>query len=165
MLGLLGGQQQPGASNLPGREYATLFWIFSIDDCSPEIVGARNEPEDKLRQLGQLEATVMQRVWDWNRPTSVREVVEHLQRDRPIAYTTILTVLDNLHRKGFVTRHKNGRAYLYAAVLTREQHTARLLEAILDSESNREGTLLHFVGQMTTEQLDELRAAIDSLED
>ena len=57
-----------------------------------------------MRQMGQLEAAVMHRLWDWDRPASVREVVDDLQRERKIAYTTVMTVLDNLHRKGLVHR-------------------------------------------------------------
>lgn len=102
----------------------------------------------------------MQTLWDWDRPASVREVVEHLQATRTIAYTTVLTVLDNLHGKNLVQRHKQGRAYLYAATLSREAHTASLLEQVLATSSNRGGALLHFVGQMSGEELAQVRAAL-----
>lgn len=72
-----------------------------------------------MKQMGQLEAAVMHRLWDWDRPASVREVVDDLQRERKIAYTTVMTVLDNLHRKGLVHRQKQGRAYVYTAVMSR----------------------------------------------
>ncbi|NEE08898.1 BlaI/MecI/CopY family transcriptional regulator, partial [Streptomyces sp. SID7499] len=54
------------------------------------------------RQLGDLEDAVMTRVWQWNRPVTVREVLEDLQQERSIAYTTVMTVMDNLHQKGWV---------------------------------------------------------------
>ena len=50
-----------------------------------------------MRQLGQLEAVVMDLVWAKNGPVSVREVLEDIQRERPLAYTTVMTVMDNLH--------------------------------------------------------------------
>ncbi|WP_227487036.1 BlaI/MecI/CopY family transcriptional regulator [Nocardioides malaquae] len=120
---------------------------------------------DRVRQLGQLEAAVMQTLWDWDRPASVREVVEHLQSTRDIAYTTVMTVLDNLHGKDLVRRHKEGRAYLYTATLSREAHTASLLGQVLSTSTNRGGALLHFVGQLSDEELAQVRAALAALED
>ncbi|EFL33905.1 conserved hypothetical protein [Streptomyces viridochromogenes DSM 40736] len=61
--------------------------------------------------MGELEDAVMSRVWKWNRPVTVREVLEDLQKERSIAYTTVMTVLDNLHQKGWV-RRKAGRPCL-----------------------------------------------------
>jgi predicted transcriptional regulator len=84
-----------------------------------------------MRQLGQLEAVVMHRLWEWARPVSVREVVDDLQQQREIAYTTVMTVMDNLHRKGLVAREKDGRAYRYTAAMSREDHAAGLLEDVL----------------------------------
>lgn len=116
-----------------------------------------------MKQLGQLEATVMQRLWEWDRPVAVREVVADLQKARTIAYTTVMTVLDNLHGKGFVAREKDGRAYLYVATLTREAHTAGLMEDALSRAGDRGAALLHFVGQMSDDEVADLRSALDGL--
>lgn len=118
-----------------------------------------------MKQLGQLEATVMQRLWDWDRPVAVRDVLEDLQKSRAIAYTTVMTVLDNLHNKGFVRREKDGRAYLYAATLTREAHTATLLEQVLSESPDRSAALLHFVGHMSEDEVADLRSALASIND
>lgn len=114
-----------------------------------------------VRGLGQLEAAVMQRLWDWGRPVAVREVLEDLQRERELAYTTVMTVLDNLHTKGLVAREKSGRAYLYAPTSSREQHTAGLLDEVLtQSSGDRSAALLHFVGQLSAEEIADLREAL-----
>src|SRR5258706_88785 len=63
-----------------------------------------------MRQLGELEAVIMDRLWTWGRPALVREVVDDLHRDRPLAYTTVMTVMENLHRKGWLRREGGGRA-------------------------------------------------------
>ena len=115
-----------------------------------------------MRQLGDLEAVVMDRLWSWARPVVVREVLEDLQRDRRIAYTTVMTVLDNLHRKGHVEREKDGRAYRYRAAQTREQHTAQLMDQLLSSTPDRGAVLLYFVGTMPAEEIARLREALDS---
>lgn len=107
----------------------------------------------------------MERLWRWDRPAPVREVLEDLQRDRQIAYTTVMTVLDNLHRKGMVMREKNGRAYVYRPTRSRESHTAELMEQVLARTSNRGGALLRFVEQMSEDEIAELRGALSKIED
>ena len=63
-----------------------------------------------MRQFGELEAVIMHRLWAWGRPALVREMVDDLQKDRQIAYTTVMTVMDNLYRKGWLRRRRDGRA-------------------------------------------------------
>lgn len=115
-----------------------------------------------MAHLGQLEAAVMDRLWSWDHPVSVRAVLEDLQKDRPLAYTTVMTVLDNLHRKGMVLREKSGRAYVYRPTRSRETHTAELMEQVLAGTNDRGGALLRFVEQMSVDEIDELRSALDS---
>jgi predicted transcriptional regulator len=115
-----------------------------------------------VRQLGQLEAVVMARLWATDEPVSVRDVVEDLRREREIAYTTVLTVLDNLRRKGMVSRTKHGRAYRYRPRRTREEHAAALMEEVLADSENRQVTLLYFVEQMSPEEIARLRDALDA---
>ena len=52
-------------------------------------------------------------LWVRRAPTSVRDVHEELARSRSIAYTTVMTVLDRLSKKGIVARSLDGRAWLY----------------------------------------------------
>jgi predicted transcriptional regulator len=63
-----------------------------------------------MRQLGELEGVIMDRLWDWGRPALVREVLDDLRKDRPLAYMTVMTVMENLHRKGWLRRDRDGRA-------------------------------------------------------
>ena len=51
-----------------------------------------------MRQLGDLEAAVMDRIWRRNRPVLVRDILDDLNTDRTLAYTTVMTVMDKLHR-------------------------------------------------------------------
>ena len=106
----------------------------------------------------------MERLWRWDRPAAVREVLEDLQRDRQLAYTTVMTVLDNLHRKGMVLREKSGRAYVYRPTRSRESHTAELMEQVLARTSDRGGALLRFVEQMSEVEVAELRGALEKIE-
>lgn len=73
----------------------------------------------KIRNtLGPLELQVMEIIWE-NKKVAVREVVETLRHKKPIAYTTIMTVMDNLYKKGFLTREKVKKSYYYFPVAKR----------------------------------------------
>lgn len=102
----------------------------------------------------------MARLWETDGSWSVREVVEDLRTDRQIAYTTVLTVLDNLHSKGYVDRVKQGRAFRYSARASREAHAAELMGEVLADTPDRAAALLHFVEHIPTEDLVRLRAAL-----
>ncbi len=102
----------------------------------------------------------MTRVWEWNRPVTVREVLEDLQKERSIAYTTVMTVLDNLHQKGWVRREAEGRAYRYEAVSTRAAYSAALMNEAWSTSDNPAAALVAFFGMMSPEQRNALRDAV-----
>ncbi|MFG3156902.1 BlaI/MecI/CopY family transcriptional regulator [Streptomyces sp. NPDC048219] len=112
------------------------------------------------RPLGELEDAVMTRVWKWNRPVTVREVLEDLQQERPIAYTTVMTVLGNLHQKGLVRRQPEGRAYRYEAVSTRAAYAAALMNDAWSQSDNPAAALIAFFGMLSEEQHQALSDAI-----
>ncbi len=106
----------------------------------------------------------MTRVWKWNRPVTVREVLEDLQQERSIAYTTVMTVLDNLHQKGWVRREAEGRAYRYEAVSTRAAYAAALMNEAWSQSDNAAAALVAFFGMMSEEQRRALRDAVRIVE-
>ena|SRR5438067_10765301 len=73
---------------------------------------------DRRRDFGHLELGIMEILWKQGE-SNVREVAEQL--DRPLAYTTVMTTLDRLFKKGLLTRRKSERAFLYAPVLSRQE--------------------------------------------
>ncbi|MFJ5922259.1 BlaI/MecI/CopY family transcriptional regulator [Kitasatospora sp. NPDC092948] len=113
-----------------------------------------------VRQLGELENDIMTRVWQWNRPVTVREVLQDLRSEREIAYTTVMTVLDKLYRKGWVRRERAGRAYRYEPVSSREAYTAALMNDAWATSDNPAAALVHFFGMMSPEQREWLRDAL-----
>ncbi|GAA2231672.1 MULTISPECIES: BlaI/MecI/CopY family transcriptional regulator [Kitasatospora] len=113
-----------------------------------------------VRQLGELENDIMTRVWQWNRPVTVREVLQDLQSERDIAYTTVMTVLDKLYRKGWLRREQVGRAYRYEPVSSREAYTAALMNDAWATSDNPAAALVHFFGLMSPEQREALRDAL-----
>lgn len=117
-----------------------------------------------MRGFGELEAVIMQLVWDHGGPVTVRELFDELQQERVIAYTTVMSTMDNLHRKGWLERVKEGKAYRYAATASREEYSARLMrEALADGGTNTEAVLSHFVAAMDGEDSELLRAVVKRL--
>lgn len=113
-----------------------------------------------VRPLGELENEVMTRLWQWNRLVTVREVLEDLQREREIAYTTVMTVMDKLFQKGWLRREQQGRAYRYAPVSTREAYSAALMNDAWETSDNPAAALVHFFGMMSPEQQEALGDAL-----
>ena len=113
-----------------------------------------------MRPFGELEAAVMDCLWSRAAPASVRDVLGELQTSKPLAYTTVMTVLDNLHRKGAVTREMSGRAWLYEPSCTREQHTALMLRDVLGAGGDRKAALMHFVSELDPDDIAGLTAAV-----
>ena len=64
------------------------------------------------KSLGPLEEQVMKIIWNENK-TTVRDIVNIINKKKPIAYTTVMTVMDNLYKKGFLTRKKIKKPYYY----------------------------------------------------
>jgi predicted transcriptional regulator len=115
----------------------------------------------RSRGFGDLEAVIMDRIWDRGaETTTVRDIFDELATEREIAYTTVMSTMDNLHGKGWLAREKDGKAYRYWPTLTREQHSARLMRDALDGGGRSELVLNHFVEQIGPEESARLRAAL-----
>lgn len=116
-------------------------------------------------QLGELQRAVLEALWSHGDST-VQEVAEQLGPERKLAYTTVLTTLQNLAKAGWVTHEKSGRAYVYSPTRTRDQASSKsissfvkrvfggnsklMLQALLDSD------------ELSADELLELRKLIDA---
>lgn len=116
-------------------------------------------------RFGPLEWRVLECLWQRPEPGSVRD----LQPQFPeIAYTTLMTTLDRLFRKGVLTRVKRGRAFLYETALTRpEFESARAADALRTAIASDEASLtplmsffVDAVSERDSELLDELEALV-----
>jgi predicted transcriptional regulator len=73
---------------------------------------------DQPFSLGRLESRLMQILWSRGE-SNVRDVIQQL--DRPLAYTTVMTTLDRLYKKGLLDRRMPERAFLYSTRMSREE--------------------------------------------
>ena len=85
-----------------------------------------------LHGLGDLQAAVMEFVWDRGEAT-VAEVASHLARRRTVVYTTVLVAMQKLEKKGWLTHRVAGRAYVYRPARSRASAQAGLVAELLDA--------------------------------
>ena len=115
--------------------------------------------------MGPLEIAVMEILWERGE-SNVHDVVEKL--GRPLAYTTVMTTLDRLYKKGWLARHKADRAFRYAPRQTRRewerQRTGEFVNGFLEGPHSAGelliSCLVEAVGQKDEALLDELERKI-----
>lgn len=105
------------------------------------------------RTMGPLEAEVMEVVWQ-KQEASVRDVYQVFSKRREIAYTTVLTVLRNLNRKGMLHRRRENGGYLYSPSLSRKDFVQSRVGEIMDLLLDRfpGPTLAHLLTRMERER-------------
>ena len=104
-----------------------------------------------MTRLGSLERAVMDVLWEAGAAMSVHDLVDALT-DRDLAYTTVLTVVTNLHKKQFLGREKISRAYRYFPLQSREEATSQTLRQVLDASGDSTAVLMHFARMVTPEE-------------
>ena len=112
--------------------------------------------------IGSLEADILSVVWEKDR-TTVRAVYETLRERRTIAYTTVMTVMNNLVKKHLLTQDKSGIAYVYAPAIPGREVARTVLESVVhkligDQTGVAVAMLLGIDKDLTPAQTDELRA-------
>jgi predicted transcriptional regulator len=126
---------------------------------------ARAGKSDQHFSLGRLEFRLMQILWARGE-SNVRDVVQELAR--PLAYTTVMTTLDRLYKKGLLDRRMPDRAFLYSARFTREEWDRRQAETVFagflagphPSHELLLSSFLDAVGEHDSRLLDELEKKI-----
>ena len=118
--------------------------------------------------LGDLERSVMDVLWglEEDQEVTVRDVHDALSATRDVAYTTVMTVMDRLARKGMTLQRKEGRAYTYRARASRAEMTADLMRGTLSDlgSGEREPALVAFVEDASAEDVAALRRALAALD-
>ncbi len=147
--------------------------------------GFRRPREIASDALGRLERLVLEEIWrraeiqgpnqsfaqeklgsqgrsEVQREISVRDI--YVSFDRRVAYTTLMTTLDRLYKKGLLSRRKSGRAFLYSAQVTREEFEQGIAADVIDGLLGRGAhgvepvlaCIVDTVSQNDRELLDEL---------
>lgn len=98
----------------------------------PTITSKGFSPDKRgtAQVLGELQTAVMEILWKES-PLSVTEVEHKLQKKREIAHTTVLTILDRMHGKGFLLREKQGKAFVYSPRYSKEEFERGVAQEVL----------------------------------
>ena len=112
--------------------------------------------------IGSLEAEILAVVWEQGQ-TSVRRVYETLRERRQIAYTTVMTVMNNLVKKHLLTQDRSSIAYIYEPAIPGREVARTVLVSVVDRLLGGQNNvaisqLLDLDQELTVEQVDELRA-------
>jgi len=126
------------------------------------VEGSGQAEGDGMARFGDLEAAIMDVVWAAAGPVRVRQVSDELNRDRPLAFNTVQTVMENLYYKGWLERRKDGRAYWYEPARSRDDYAAELLAEALSAAGDRTATLVRLVGDLQPGEAARLRAVLDA---
>jgi predicted transcriptional regulator len=122
-----------------------------------KLLAVRPNHRDLRFALGDLEAVVLRQLWETKKPLSVRESQAVIGKTRPVAVTTVATILDRLYRKRLVSRQltkDGGPHYLYKAKVTEEQFGQAVVENVM-------GGLLQSFNDVTVAYLAERMGASD----
>lgn len=117
------------------------------------------------RPMGELEAAVMDLLWDRGGWATAGDVHQGLANDtdsRQLAYTTVLTVLSRLWQKERLERRRDGRAHVYRPVNSREEDMATRMGELLAGARDRPLALSHFVGELSEDDRAELQRMLAS---
>ncbi|CAB4612123.1 unannotated protein [freshwater metagenome] len=111
------------------------------------------------RPLGSLESDVLEVLWQSSEPLTPADVLDRLDSD--LAYTTVMTVLGRLWRKGLASRTKAGRAFAYSAAMSEADLSADRMRKALDASSDSLATMSHFLDGLDTAQQRHLRELLE----
>ena len=111
--------------------------------------------------IGSLEAEILAIVWEKKR-TTVRDVYETLRERRVIAYTTVMTVMNNLVKKNLLTQDRSNIAYLYTPAIPGDEVANTILDSVVERLMRNQANLAvsHLLGlrkDLSPEQLAELK--------
>lgn len=84
----------------------------------------------KAASLGELEKEVMDILWE-HKNCSARDVLNRLQKERSLAYTTVATILQRLFDKGLVKRNDDKSGFIYSPKLSKESYSKNIAQSFL----------------------------------
>ncbi len=111
---------------------------------------------------GELEARLMDIVWSHPAAMTPRDVHDVLaRRHQSLAYTTVMTILVRLWKKGMLEREAQGRAFAYRPVASRDEWAAQRMHELLRGSGDRTAALTHFARSIDRREAAQLRKALE----
>jgi len=108
-----------------------------------------------------LEMKIMDIVWDAGTGLTPGEVRDRMGVEHQVAYTTVMTVMVRLLKKGRLARTRRGRAYSYEPTENRAEYVARRMEELLHAAGDRSTALARFLENLSASERHDVRRALD----
>lgn len=117
------------------------------------------------RVLGDIEKSVMDVIWNKDESTG-REIFEEVEKEKNLAFTTVLTVMDRLMKKGLIKRMKKGKLFVYTASMSKDdfvrQVSQEVLQGIFDiSSSSAASSFVDILYKTSPDEIDSLTRLIE----
>jgi predicted transcriptional regulator len=109
--------------------------------------------------MGALEAQILTYLWAADRPLTPREVLDGIDLD--LAYTTVLTILTRLWKKGLADREQHGRVFAYRPKIAEADYVAGAMHRELDRARDQAAVLASFVGKLPKKDVRLLRELLE----
>ena len=117
-----------------------------------------------IHDLGELQKAIMETVWELGEATT-RQVLERVSRKKPLAYTSVLSIMQRLENTGWLKHREEGRTYVYQAACSRDEECCRSLRKFIDRVFHGDSALVfqHLIEDenLSDEELESLRKLID----
>ena len=109
------------------------------------------------------ELEVLQVIWDQG-PCTVREVMNVLNKQRPRAYTSVMSLMETMARKGLLYQKARGRAFVYSSKISRKKALSGMVKDLLNRafDGSASALVAHLLDHSSPsgEELDEIRRSI-----
>lgn len=115
----------------------------------------------RRRGMGELEGAVMSALWDGDDWMTPRQVLERLDLDPPVVYSTVMTILRRLWKKGIVTRQRSGKAFAYRPVQGQGEQVAARMAELLEATDDPVAALTHFLASLDARRRRQLRKILE----
>lgn len=118
------------------------------------------------RQPTPAELAVLNVIWEQG-PVTVRQVHTELKQSKPMGYTTVLKIMQIMHKKGLVKRDEGARAHIYTATSGAHSTRGQLLRDMVKRAfgGSRSGLILHALEEdVSAQEIAEIRKVLDQLD-
>lgn len=116
-----------------------------------------------IDRLGELQKAIMETVWELGEATT-RQVLERVSKRKPLAYTSVLSIMQRLEATGWLKHREEGRTYVYQPAFSREEESVRSLRKFIDRVFHGKSSLLlqHLIEdeELSEDELESLRRLI-----
>ncbi len=121
-------------------------------------------PRRRSKTLTDSESQIMDVIWSLG-SASVRQVTEQLAKGKDVTYNTVQTIMGILEQKGYLERHKDGRAFVYEAVVSRDEAQSQVVDHVVGQffGGSRRDLLLNLLGsdEIDADEIDDLRRLLE----